>query len=452
MFVVFFFGLRFRPLNVPPNMNSLKSFLRANAWIVIVVTLVVVALIQLVDPAPPSELTLAAGSEGGRYFEIAHQLKRDLADQDVTLHIIETAGSGENMDLLIDEESPVSIAFVQSGMEEIFDSGDAELFGLASLYYEPIWIFHRTQSSPFLLTDLAGKRIAIGADGSGTKAVSQFLLRENGINSDKATLIEKGGEDAIALFKSNEIDCAFFTVSPLSDTIQELIHIPDISFMNIRRHEAHTARYPFLSSVKISKGMLDLQQDIPRSDKHTLASTATLVVNKDFHPAITPLILETLSKRLKFGSVLEERDVFPSPDNVGFPLTKEADHYFEYGPPFLLRYMPFWAASLVDRLVIFIIPLLVILIPLSKLAGPIYRWRIRSRIYRWYKYLRESDAKINDGSIHETIKEEKEKLRKLESELSAVEVPLSYTDNLYHLKRHVEDVAQRIERIEETKS
>jgi TRAP transporter TAXI family solute receptor len=427
-------------------MGSVTNFLRANAWLMLAIAAIAVALYQFVDPAPPREFTLAAGNEEGRYYQLGQYLKDELRKEGITLNLVTTAGSGENMERLTDPEGEVSIAFVQSGMEKIFDSGEAELSSLGSLYYEPMWVFYRDTIALDKLTDLGGHRLAVGEIGSGTRAVARYLLAENGLlgNGYDISLVDAGGEDAVGLLRDGEVDAAFFTVSPQSEVIRELIDLPGVEFLDIRRSAAHTARYPFLSSVSIPEGLLDLARNIPDSDRTTLASVATLVVNDRFHPAFTPLVLETLARRLKEGGVLEKPGEFPSPANVGFGLTKEADHYFQYGPPFLLRYMPFWAASLVDRLVIFVIPLLVIVIPLVKVAGPLYRWRIRSRIFRWYSILLETDRKIAADEVEDRAAERR-KLEELADELASVEVPLSYSDELYHLKQHVEYVSRRLE-------
>ncbi len=427
-----------------------KTFLKANLWGFAVVALLVVVLFQFVDPAPPREITIASGSETGRYFELAHRLQYELRKEGVTLNILTTAGSEENLNLLTSEESPVSIAFVQSGMEEIFDAGEVSLHGLGSLYYEPIWLIYRKSLEVEFVSDLRNRKIAVGEQGSGTKAVAQFLLNENGLlfGAGKTELVEVGGEDAAARLESGEIDAGFFMVSAESDMIRRLIGIEGFDFLDMRRHEAYRARYPSLSSVPITEGLLDLKANLPPEDRVVLAAVATLVVNDQFHPSLTPIVLEAMKRVVSRGGVLEKRDEFPSKENVGYPLTKEADHYFEYGPPFLLRFMPFWAASLVDRLVILIIPLLVILIPLAKLAGPVYRWRIRSRIYKWYKFLRETDQKIIGGTIQENLDTERQRLEKLEDELASVEVPLSYSDELYHLRSHVEYVSRRLKAIE----
>ncbi|MEJ2385621.1 MAG: TAXI family TRAP transporter solute-binding subunit [Xanthomonadales bacterium] len=426
-------------------MENVTVFLKANWWLLLAIAAIAIALFQLVDPAPPREITIATGEPGGRYYGLGEYLRDELQQEGVTLKIVQTAGSGENMERLVDPDDEVSIAFVQSGMEQIFDSGETELSSLGSLYYEPIWLFYRNPGSLESIGALKGSRVAAGRKGSGTRAVARYLLAENGLLGDDGviTLVDEGGDRAVELLQAGEIDAAFFTVSPQSEIIRTLIDSPGIDFLDIRRSPAYTARYAFLSSVPISEGLLDLEQNIPDTDRRTLASTATLVVNDRFHPAFTPLILELLARRLGRGSVLEAPGEFPSPSNVGFGLTREAEHFYDYGPPFLMRYMPFWAASLVDRMIIFVIPLLVIIIPLSKVAGPLYRWRIRSRIFTWYRHLLDTDRRIVEGAIADPA-EELRQLDRLADELAGVEVPLSHSDELYHLKQHLEYVKRRL--------
>lgn len=423
------------------------SIIKGNLWLVVVTLLIVVGFYFMVDPAPPRELTIATGGENGRYFEIGQRIARKLKEEGVTLKVDQTRGAAENLALLKSDDSDVAIAFVQSGMKEIFGAEDDQLKSLGSLYYEPIWLFYRKELAVDMIPDLEGLKVAVGAKGSGTFAVSEFLLKENGLDSSNVEILEYSEEDAIAGLSSGGVDAGFFMVPVMSEAIDTLIHNDSISFLDMRRYRSYRARYPFLTSVEISEGLLDLNENIPNETRHALASAATLVVNDRFHPALTPVVMEALTSVLKEGSLLEAHGEFPSPRFVDFSLTKEADHYFEYGPPFLLRFMPFWAASLVDRLIIFLIPLLVIIIPLSKAAGPLYRWRIRSRIYKWYKVLRETDKKIVAGTIGQEIERELVRIEELEEELASVDVPLSYTDELFDLRQHAVFVAKRLNRM-----
>lgn len=434
-------------------MKPVLEFLKANAWLIVLAVVLVIALLQFVDPAPPSTIKIATGSEEGRYHQIGKLLQTELAKEGLDVELVATAGSSENLDLLSDAKSGVSLALVQSGVEENFENEEVNLHCLGSLYYEPIWIFRRSDSGDSLISGFEGMRIGVGEAGSGTNTVARYLLSSNGLTAEGGDfeILEVGGDEAVDMLEEGALDVAFFNVSAESETIQSIIRIEDVELMDVRRSDSYTARFPSLSSVHISEGLLDLGQNIPDSQRTTLASTATLVVNESFHPAFTPLVLETLAVYLKRGGILERPGEFPSAEHVGFELTKEADYFFEYGPPFLIRYLPFWAASLVDRLVIFIIPLLVVIIPLSKVAGPIYRWRIRSRIYKWYRHLMDTEREISEKGEAVDRGDIRENLDTIKGEIDGIEVPLSYADELYHLKAHVEYVSRRLEGIDSEK-
>jgi TRAP transporter TAXI family solute receptor len=433
-------------------MYAIKQFLKTNWWMVVVVVIAFVVTFRFVDPAPPRNLTVITGSEEGRYHQVAERLKTQLARQGLEVNLITSAGSIANLEALTDGEGEVEMAFVQSGVENLFDGDTSELRSLASLYYEPIWLFYNREHPVRFIQDLEGKRVAVGEPGSGTFAVAELLLDASALKtSGRDPLVEArelGGDDAASALESGEVNAAFFVLPADSPTIKRLARNPELDFLNARRAKAYEGNYPFLSSCEIPAGLLDIASDVPDSDRILLAPLATLVVNSRFHPAHTPLILEAARSVVGGGGLLEPPDEFPSGRFTSFPLTAEAEHYHENGPPFLLRFMPFWAASLVDRLIILVIPLMVFIIPLVKIAGPLYRWRIRSKIFRWYRYLRETDQKIRDGSIDKHTEEQIVRLLELESDLRQVEVPLSYADELYDLHLHVGHVLDRLKALE----
>jgi TRAP transporter TAXI family solute receptor len=419
----------------------------------IVVAIVAFAVAyRFVDPAPPRSVTVATGPETGRYRQVGQRLARRLAQKGLTVTLVESSGSIENLDLLTTGERGVTLAFVQSGVENLYGADTEGLRGLGALYYEPLWIFHRRDQPIEVLPDIHGRRLAVGEPGSGTMAVARLLLESSGITAAEArsvALSEIGGEEAAKAIENGGVDVAFFVQSADSPIIQRLARNPSLDFVSVRRAEAYQRHYPFLSSCSIPAGLLDLARDIPEDDRVVLAPAATLVVNEQFHPALTPLILEAARDVVGAGGVLERAGEFPAAKLSSFPLTAEAEHYYRQGPPFLMRYLPFWAASLVDRLIILVVPLLVVIVPLARLAGPIYQWRVRSKIYRWYGYLQETDEKIRDGSIRDELDSQIERLRKLEIELTQVQVPLSYMDQLYDVHLHVGHALERLRALKE---
>ena len=425
---------------------------------------------QFVDPAPPSEFTIATGSESGAYYHFAQRYRDILARDEITLHIRTTAGSQENVELLSAQEPSVEVAFVQGGI------GDAEvtpdLDSVASLYFEPLWLFYRSTAQEAELTqlrDVAGKRIAVGAEGSGTRIIALQLLHDNEIFEEQASLlplIEQeaiqvssdnkifeeqtsllplGGEEAVQGLLGGELDAVFFVSSPQSETIRELLLAPGIRVMSFRRAKAYMSFHPYLSSVSLPEGSIDFARNIPGEDVTLLAPTANLVANTQLHPTLNDLLLFAAAEVHGDRGLFEAREQFPSDEYLDFPLSKESKRYFKSGPPFLQRYLPFWAASLVDRLKVMLLPLVALLIPLGRLFPPLYRWQIRSRIYRWYKELLE----VNPDPQEPMTKAERtgyhQELDRIEDEVAKVSVPLSYAQELYNLRLHIQLVRDQVE-------
>ncbi|MBL4575927.1 MAG: hypothetical protein JKY51_07495, partial [Opitutaceae bacterium] len=327
-----------------------------------------------------------------------------------------------------------------------------EIRGLGSLYYEPVWVFYRGHREVGFLQDLKTRKIAIGSVGSGTNAVSRLLLEKNGMLDELSdSLREIGGSEAADAVRNGDVDVAVFVMPAQNQLIKDLALDPDLQLMSFRRARAYKGNIPFLSSVVVGEGLLDIAENKPSGNRILLSPLATLVCNDDFHPALTSFILMKTKEILASGNLLEEAGEFPSPKHMGFQLTAEASYFHKKGPPLLQRFLPFWIASTVDRLIILVIPFMALLIPLFKTAPPLYRWRVRSKVFRWYKFLREVDKKILSGEIDQTLSEDLEKLHELQKEISSVDVPLSYTDELYDLHLHVAFVISRVTAIKDEK-
>jgi TRAP transporter TAXI family solute receptor len=428
--------------------QRLKDWLKVYAPALVLVILGFVLAYQFVDPAPPDHLSIATGSTSGAYYRNAQRYQKILAHPDIgiTLDIRTTAGSSENLELLNTTDSPVELAFVQGGMEisdtEISEGADP-LLSLASVYYEPLWVFHRDLFTAERLTDFAEKRIAIGEEGSGTRALALDLLAENGISGD--SLLPLGGDDAAQSLQKGEVDAAFFVASPESSVVRTLLQAENVRLMDFSRAKAYTRRHRYISNVELPAGVINLENNIP--DKHVtlVATTATLVARSDLHPALVDLVLQAASEVHSEQGTFENAGQFPSPNYVTFPLSKDARRYFVHGPPFLQNHMPFWAASLIDRLKVMLLPLLVLLVPLLKILPPTYRWRVRSKIYRWYKELQAIESRFRESESGKSRGATLDDLCQIEKEIARVNVPLSYADELYNLRLHIKIARERIE-------
>lgn len=397
---------------------------------------------QFVRPAPPDRIVVTTGGKEGAYYMFAEQYREILARNDIALDIRDSSGSVENIGRL--HAKAADLAFVQGGTSRSMNGQD--LRSLGSLYYEPLWVFYRGGDPLRRLIDLRGKRLAVGEEGSGTRFLAMQVLQENGMTRPPTVILPLGGQEAAEALLRREVDGAFFVASLGAPVIRELLVAPDVRLMNFERAEAYTRRHRHLSSVTLPEGVVDLERNMPPVDTMLIAATANLVVREDFHPALVDLLLQAATEIHGSGDVFERQDEFPSTRYLEFPLSREAERYYKHGPSFLQRYLPFWAATLVQRMIVMLIPLVALLFPLFKIVPPTYRWRVRSRIYRWYKDVKAVDMGWTHEPSPERLSAYLTELDRIEDEVNKISTPLAYADQLYNLRMHINLVRENLEK------
>ena len=415
----------------------------------IAVIIAFIVAFQWVKPAPPNRAVIATGRTDGAYHRSAQQYRERLAREGITLEIRETSGSVENIRLLEDPASGVDLAFVQGGTGSAAKT--ESLVSLASLYFEPLWVFSRTAPGPTDLRDLRGRRLAIGPDGSGTRAVALTLLAANGITETTARLLPLTGTDAVQALRRGAVDTVFLVAGPGSPAVKEMLRTPGIELLGFPRADAYTKHFPFLTKLVLPAGGLSLQDNLPPRESFLLAPAATLVVRTDFHPALVDLILVVTAAVHGRRGLFEAPQQFPSADYLEFPLMHEAERYHKSGPPFLARYLPFWAATLVDRVKVLLLPLLV-LVPIARLVPQAYRWRIRSKIIKRYRDVVEADQALARRPSPAECAELLTRLEQIEEDVRNLRVPLGYADAHYHLRLHVDLVRRRVQEISQARA
>ncbi len=396
---------------------------------------------QFVRPAPPDRVVMATGHKNGAYFAYGQTYAERFRKEGFELVLSQTAGSVDNLRLLTDEAAEVPVAFMQGGIGTSADY--PTLKSLGSLYFEPIWVFVRGATAPSRLTGLAGKRIAVGSVGSGTRAVALPLLKDNGVTGETSKLIEIDGSQAIDALRDGVVDAAIFVGAATSRAIGSLLTMPGVTPMSFERADAYVRRHAYLSKVVLPMGTLDLAKNLPGRDLVLLAPTATIVVTPEMHPALIDLMLLTMQETHRQGGYLEPPGAFPTGNHVTYPLAPAARRFYERGPPFLQRYLPFSAANLIDRLWVMILPLLTLLYPLFKILPPVYSWRMRARVNRWYKELEALDDRLNDGSIAHA--EATERLDDIEHSVEKVHVPAGFADRAYTLRMHIDYLRRKVD-------
>ena len=417
--------------------------------IAICLAALIATYMMFVEPPPPRKIVIAAGGQNGAYYRFAQKYAAELKKEKLTVEVRETAGSVENLGLLSDPASGVTVAIVQSG---VAGPDDLERFyALGSLYREPLWVFYRGDKPIERLSQLAGKRIGVGPPGSGTYAIAMQLLAVNGLNGaepskDKlnAVLVDGNVADSAKALQQGMLDAAFFVAAFDADYIQGLLNDRSVRLLNFDQHEAYHRRFRFLAPVTLPEGMVNLGQNVPGKDVALLSPTAMLVVRKDFHPALVPLLLATAARIHGQGDELSNPGEFPSESFCDFPVSEDAKRFYKSGPPVLQRLLPFWVASLADRAKIMLIPLIMLMMPLIRAAPPLMRWRTRRKIYLWYSDLRDIDKKLADGMSGPELDKQLERLKEIEHQVAYVEVPLSYMEEFYHLRLHLAMLQQHL--------
>ena len=391
---------------------------------------------QFIKPAPPRRLVMSTGSETGAYHAFGKRYQEILARNGIELELRPSAGSAENFQRLTDMNNAVEVAFIQAGTGNAEDGPELEM--LAGVFYEPLWVFYRGAKTLDRVRDLAGRRLAIGAPDSGTRSLATRVLAANGTAKPPTRLLELGADDAARALLAGKVDAAFIVGAVELPAVKALLFAHGVKLLSFNRAAAYTRLFPFLHSVTLPQGSIDLIRDIPARDTLLLAPTANLVAHGSVHPAHVDLLMQALAEVHSKPGALNKAGEFPAVKDLSFPMSKESERFFKSGPPFLQRYLPFWAATLVDRLVVLLVPIIAVLLPLLRIGPPLYGWRVRSRIYRWYGELKLIEFELRNAHDPVQRAELLGKLDELEQRVLTRPVPLAFSDQLYHLRSHIE--------------
>ncbi|MFH1604298.1 MAG: TAXI family TRAP transporter solute-binding subunit [Pseudomonadota bacterium] len=443
---------------------SVRDLIAAIGPFALIAIVLLAGAYLLLDPMPPKRVVLATGPEQSDYVEFGKRYASELKRYGIEVVQRPTQGSSENRRLLQAQEHSVDLGFVRGGSSDSTRAVDEEksrvpLVSLGSLYLEPVWLFYRAQAARRLnreatltqLAELQGWRVNLGARGSGVTGLVGKLLRANGIERDslKASRLEQ--TEAVVALLAGELDAIVLAAAPESLMVQMLLSTPGVKLFEFAQAEAYARRLPFLSAVILPRGMVDLARDLPAQDLPLVATTTTLVAREGTHPALLQLFVQAARNIHGGTGWLARAGQFPAPQSAEFPLAKEAERYYRNGPPLLQRYLPFSLANLIDRMWVVLVSIIAVLIPLARVVPPLYQFRIRSRIFRWYRQLREiEDAQIAEtgsGSSADLL----DRLNKLDAKAQSIAVPLSYTDELYSLRSHIQLVRERLSPAQATK-
>jgi TRAP transporter TAXI family solute receptor len=392
------------------------------------------------DPAPPKRVVLATGPERSPYDEFGKRYKAELARYGIEVVLKPTRGSYENRRLLRDAKHEADLAFVQGGSSDADRTVDEDeregphLVSLGSLFYEPVWVFYRSKTALDQISDLKGRRINVGARGSGTPGLVAKLLAANHLERDDIKRSNLDETPAVMALLGNELDAVVLASAPESPMVQMLLQTPGIRLLEFPQAEAYARRLPFLSTVVLPRGVADMARDVPPRDLQLVATTTSLVAREDTHPGAAAALRPGGGAHPQpAGLARPRRALSPTAATPSFRSPRTPERYYRAGPPLLQRYLPFWLANFVDRMWVALFSIIAVLIPVSRLIPPLYRFRVRSRVFRWYRQLR----RIEDDIGERDRKELADELDKLEARAKRIAVPLSYADELYALRTNI---------------
>lgn len=405
---------------------------------------IIIALVWFFRSAPPDTITITSGDEGSRFQRTAERYAKILARNGVKLKILPSEGSLENLERLENKSFPVDIGFVQTGIAK--GKKLDQLVSLGSISYQPLYIFYRSNKPFDVLSQFTGKKLAIGEDGTGTQILALELLAMNGIKPGGSTeLLEMDDEDAEEDLLAGRIDAAFMmSDSASSKTMRALQRRPDLRIFSFSQADAYTRRISHLNKIILPRGVLDFGNNIPDHDITLVSPTVELIARSDLHPALSDLILEAATEVHSRPGLTQRRGEFPATLEHEYPISADASRYYKSGKSFLYRYLPFWLASLINRILVVFVPMIIILIPGIRSIPAIFRWQMRLRLFRWYRALMELEKDMAAPVAPSKNEELTQRLAQIENAVNKMKIPVSFADQFYALRVHIDFVRTRL--------
>ncbi|MCR6476756.1 C4-dicarboxylate ABC transporter substrate-binding protein [Variovorax sp. ZS18.2.2] len=428
---------------------SIRDLIASAGPIIFLVIGLLIAAYWYLQPQPPKHVTLATGPTGSAYAEFGKRYATALKANGITVALKPTSGSSENLELL--RKGGADVGFVRGGSADPVADEEAGLSSLGSLFFEPIWLFYRADSALKVdrktgtltsLTQLRGLRVNVDMPGSGLPEIMERLFKANRLGPDDVLLSNLEQAAAAEALQAGLLDAIVLSSAPQSPQVQRLLRAGDIKLLDFGQADAYSRRFPFLSAVTLPRGVVDLSKDLPPSDVSLLAATTSLLSREETHPALRQLFAQSAQTLHSDAGWFNRARDFPNTRTSELPVSPEGDRAINGTPPFWQRYLPFWASNLVERMWLVLGGLLVLMLPLSRVIPPLYQFRVRRRVFRWYARLRDIEGKVDaKAGERDTLLKE---LDDLDRVVNKVAVPLSYADELYALRNNIYAVRKRV--------
>jgi hypothetical protein len=427
--------------------SARELLVSAGPVVALAVGLLVLAYMWL-NPNPPKKVTLATGPAQSAYEAFGKRYQQALKRYGIEVVLVPSEGSRANLRLL--KEGRAQLAFVQGGSGDISANEDSGIVSLGSLFVEPLWLFYRTDAAKKVpggaftsLTQMTGLRMNIGARGSGSPGIMRRMLEANNLDPATLKLSRLDQTAATVAFLDGELDVLVFASAPESSMVQMLLQTPGVRLVDFSQSEAYSRRFPFLTPVVLPRGVADLSHDLPPQDVRLIATTTALLARDETHPALLQLFAQAARDLHGPAGWFNKAGSFPNIEHSEYPVASEAERAIRLGKPFLQRWMPFWLANLVERMWLALGIILAVLLPLTRIVPPLYKFRIRSRVFRWYAQLRDIESRMHaESADRDQLARD---LKSLDLRVGRISVPLSYADELYALRQNIQLVRTRLQ-------
>jgi TRAP transporter TAXI family solute receptor len=429
---------------------SIRDLIASAGPVVFLVIGLLIAAYWWLQPQPPRRVTLATGPAGSAYAEFGQRYARALATNGIEVVLKPSEGSSDNLQML--RNGTADVGFVRGGSADVVADEEAGLSSLGSLFYEPLWIFYRSDAARTVnrktgtlesIAQLKGLRVNVDKPGSGVPEIMERMLRANHLDASALQLSNLEQTPATEALQAGLLDVIVLASAPQSPLVQQLLRAPGIALMDLAQSDAYSRRFAFLSAVSLPRGVVDLARDVPTHDVSMLAATTSLLAREQTHPALRQLFAQSAQTLHGDAGWFNRARDFPNTRTSELPVSPEGDRAINGTPPFWQRYLPFWASNLIERMWLVLGGLVVLMLPLSRVVPPLYQFRVRSRVFRWYGQLRDIETQLESAEAdREALLT---KLDDLDRRVNKVAVPLSYADELYALRNNIAAVRQRVQ-------
>ena len=393
-------------------------------------------------PTPPSKVVMATAFKGASFEYYGRQYHEIFARSHVELELRETAGAVENLKLLQDPNADVQIAFVTGGLSEAKHAPG--VVSLGTVYDQPFWIFYSANEQFDQLSQLKGKRIAVGPVGSATRYMAEHVLGKGGVNSETATFLPFAGSAADKALKEGQVDAVWIIGVPEATAVQSFLRNPNARPMSFPMSEAFTRIFPDLARMTLPQGTIDIERVIPSDDVQLIGTKSKVLIRSDLHPEIVQLLLQTMKEVHGGADLFHRSGEYPNASDSEYTVAATAIDFYRNGPSFMQRHLPLWLSVHVQRAIAVVVTGIAIGLPLLHFVPQSFNWMTRRRLLHWYAQLRALESSFDSSTNHKHLISKLAEVERIEDAVSKIHFPLAFSDQVYNLRSHIDIVRQKI--------